>query len=106
MDKAYAADVVPHVSPKLGSVTANWAGLSVVSSRTQNRAFVEGNVGICFYIKEGWCTDVTVLPKTFSPHQELLFIDCKPFESPREIPSFILASVFIPSAACTSDAER
>ena len=40
--------------------------------------------GTCFYINEGWCTDVTVLKKLCSPHLESLFINCRPFYSPRE----------------------
>ncbi len=35
--------------------------------------------GICFYINEGWCTDVTVLKKMCCPNLEALFINCKPF---------------------------
>ncbi len=40
--------------------------------------------GLCFYINEGWCTDVTVLKKMCCPNLEALFINCKPFYSPRE----------------------
>ncbi|XP_038590416.1 uncharacterized protein LOC119914941 [Micropterus salmoides] len=32
--------------------------------------------GLCFYINEGWCTDVTVLKKSCRPHLETLFINC------------------------------
>ncbi len=50
----------------------------------------------CFYINERWCTDVTVLKKMCCSDLETLFINCKPFYSPREICSFILVSVYIP----------
>ncbi len=51
--------------------------------------------GTCFYINERWCTDVTVLKKMCCPDLEVLFINCKPFYSPREFYSFILVhSVF------------
>ncbi|KAL0147893.1 hypothetical protein M9458_056814 [Cirrhinus mrigala] len=52
--------------------------------------------GLCFYINEGWCTDVTVLNKMCCPNLEAIFINCKPFYSPREFSSFILVSVYIP----------
>ena len=52
--------------------------------------------GICFYLNVGWCTDVTVLEKTCSPHLESLFINCKPFYSPREFSSFVMVGVYIP----------
>ncbi len=39
--------------------------------------------GLCFYINEGWCSDVTTLKKMCSPNLEALFINCKPFYSPR-----------------------
>ncbi len=35
--------------------------------------------GICFYINERWCTDVTVLKKMCCSDLEVLFINCKPF---------------------------
>ena len=60
--------------------------------------------GICFYINEGWCTDVTVLSKHCCPNLESLFLNCKPFYSPREFSSFILAGVYIPPQADVSEA--
>lgn len=60
--------------------------------------------GICFYLNEGWCTDVTVLSKHCSPNVESLFLNCKPFYSPREITSFILVGVYISPQADVSDA--
>ncbi len=61
-------------------------------------------VGTCFYINERWCTDVTVLKKMCCSDKEMLFINCKPFYSPREICSFILVSVYIPPQAHVSSA--
>ncbi|KAL0150482.1 hypothetical protein M9458_054299 [Cirrhinus mrigala] len=58
--------------------------------------------GTCFYINERWCTDVTVLKKMCCSDLEALFIDCKPFYSPREFCSFILISVYIPPQANVS----
>ncbi|KAL0199177.1 hypothetical protein M9458_007717, partial [Cirrhinus mrigala] len=58
--------------------------------------------GTCFYISERWCTDVTVLEKMCCPDLEALFINCKPFYSPREFCSFILISVYIPPQAHVS----
>ncbi|XP_061640830.1 bis(5'-adenosyl)-triphosphatase isoform X1 [Phyllopteryx taeniolatus] len=60
--------------------------------------------GICLYINEKWCTDVTVLSTHCSPHLESLFLNCKPFYSPREFASFILAGVYIPPQANTNAA--
>ncbi|XP_061605504.1 uncharacterized protein LOC133466126 isoform X3 [Phyllopteryx taeniolatus] len=39
--------------------------------------------GICFYINEKWCTDISDLSTHCSPHFELLFLNWKPFYSPR-----------------------
>ncbi len=55
--------------------------------------------GTCFYINERWCTDVTVLKNMCCYDLETLFINCKPFYSPREFCSFILVSVYIPPHA-------
>ncbi len=51
---------------------------------------------MCFYINERWCTDVTVLKKMCCSDLVMVFINCKPFYSPREFCSFILVSVYIP----------
>ncbi len=60
--------------------------------------------GTCFYINERWCTDVTVLKKMCCSDLETLFVNSKPFYSPREICSFILVSVYIPPQAHVSSA--
>ncbi len=60
--------------------------------------------GMCFYISERWCTDLTVLKKMCCPDLETLFINCKPFYSLREICLFILVSLYIHSQAHMSSA--
>ncbi len=62
--------------------------------------------GLCFYINEGWRSDVTTLKKTCSPNLEALFINCKPFYSPREFSSFILVNVYVPPDAYVSTAMQ
>ncbi len=60
--------------------------------------------GTCFYINERCCTDVTVLKKMCCSDLEALFINCRPFYSPREFCSFILVSVYIPPQVDVSSA--
>lgn len=60
--------------------------------------------GICFYINQGWCTDVTVLMRICSPNLESLFLNCTPFYCPREFSSAVLVAVYVPPQACTRDA--
>ncbi len=60
--------------------------------------------GSCFYIKDRGCTDVTILKKMCRSDLEMLFINCKPFCSPREFCSFLLVSVYIPPQAHVSSA--
>ncbi len=62
--------------------------------------------GLCFYINEGWYSDVTTLKMTCSPNLEALFINCKLFNSPREFSSFILMNVYVPPDACVSPAMQ
>ncbi len=59
---------------------------------------------MCFYINERWCTDVTVLKKMCFSDLEMLFINCKPFYSPREICLFILVLVCMHAQAHVSSA--
>ncbi len=63
--------------------------------------------GTCFYINERWCTDETVLKKMCCYDLETLFINCKPFYSPREFCSFILMSVYInPQVQVSLDLQK
>ncbi|KAM9816508.1 uncharacterized protein ACBT44_010817 isoform 1-T1 [Syngnathus typhle] len=62
--------------------------------------------GLCFYINERWCTDVTVLKEFCSPLLETLFINCRPFYSPREFSSIVMAAVYIPPHARASEATQ
>src|SRR4029434_208626 len=62
--------------------------------------------GICFYINCGWCNDVTVIQQHCSPNLEYVFINCKPFYSPREFASFIMVGVYIPPQANVQEAQR
>ncbi|XP_053272125.1 uncharacterized protein LOC128430167 [Pleuronectes platessa] len=62
--------------------------------------------GICFYINHGWCSDVTEILKSCSPDLETFFIDCRPFYSPHEFTSFILAGVYIHPKANVREAQR
>lgn len=62
--------------------------------------------GVCFYINNRWCTDVTVIHQHCSPDLEYFIINCKPFYSPREFASFTLVGVYIPPQANVQDAQR
>ena len=62
--------------------------------------------GICFYINQCWCNDVKVILQSCSPDLESFFITCRPFYSPREFTSFILAGVYIPPQADVREAQR
>ncbi|XP_061148798.1 uncharacterized protein LOC133163169 [Syngnathus typhle] len=62
--------------------------------------------GLCFYINERWCTDITVLKEFCSPLLETLFINCRPFHSPREFSSIVMAAVYIPPHARASEATQ
>ncbi len=63
--------------------------------------------GTCFYINERWCTDETVLKKMCCYDLETLFINCKPFYSPREFCSFFLVSVYInPQVQVSLDLQK
>ncbi|XP_025753295.1 uncharacterized protein LOC112841966 [Oreochromis niloticus] len=76
--------------------------------RADRQASLSGKTtggGVCFYINSGWCTDVTVIAQHCSSSLEYLFIHCKPFYSPREFASFILAAVYIPPDADVQAAQ-
>ncbi|KAL0147067.1 hypothetical protein M9458_057591, partial [Cirrhinus mrigala] len=78
--------------------TETWLSESIPDNGLHISGFQLGG-GLCFYINEGWCSDVTTLKKMCSPNLEALFINCKPFYSPREFSSFILVNVYVPPDA-------
>ncbi len=59
-----------------------------------------------FYVNKVWSTDVTVISKHCSPDLEYIFINCKPFYSPREFTSFILTAIYIPPSGNVHKVER
>lgn len=65
-----------------------------------DRALVEGGKthggGVCVYIREEWCRDVTVVYKHCSPLAEFMIVRCRPFYLPREIGSILLVATYIP----------
>ena len=62
--------------------------------------------GVCFYVSNEWCSDLTVIAELCSPDLELLVIHCKPFYSPREISSIILACVYVQPQAHADTAQQ
>ncbi len=86
----------PYRTAQFICLISSWSEL--IGTRNQRGRIGTGG-GTCFYINERWCTDVTVLKKMCCSDLETLFINCKPFYSPREICSFILAGVYIPPHA-------
>ena len=54
--------------------------------------------GICFLVNQRWCNDSTEIFRSCSHDLETLFIECKPFYSPREFSSIIMAGVYIPDS--------
>ena len=62
--------------------------------------------GVCFYVSNEWCSDLTVIAELCSPDLELLVIHCKPLYSPREISSIILACVYVQPQAHADTAQQ
>ncbi|KAM9779978.1 NACHT, LRR and PYD domains-containing protein 3-like [Neosynchiropus ocellatus] len=62
--------------------------------------------GVCFFIKERWCSDTEILRRSCSPELETLSIRCRPFYLPREFASIILVAVYTPPEAGASSAAR
>ena len=61
---------------------------------------------VCFYVSNEWCSDLTVIAELCSPNLELQAIHCKPFYSPREISSIILACVYVHPQAHADTAQQ
>lgn len=62
--------------------------------------------GLCIYINKDWCMDATLISKHCSPLAEFLFVKCRPFYTPREFTSVIVAAVYIaPSPTAKANAN-
>ncbi len=60
--------------------------------------------GVCLLVNNSWCTDVEVISRCSSPVLEHLTIKCRPFYSPRELPSVLITAVYIPPQAKAAEA--
>ncbi|KAK7877732.1 hypothetical protein WMY93_030546 [Mugilogobius chulae] len=55
--------------------------------------------GLCIYINNFWCTNVTIVEKLCSPEVELMLLKCRPFYLPREFSAVYICAVYIPPDA-------
>ena len=62
--------------------------------------------GLCFYINNNWCVDAVKTRQHCCSILESVFIECKPYYSPREFSSVVLAGVYIPPQAPVREAQR
>ena len=70
-----------------------------ISNKLVELANKKGSVGgICLLINERWCSSSTVISKFCSHDLESIFIECKPFYSPREFSSIIMVGAYIPDS--------
>ena len=69
--------------------------LCIRSDRTLNSGKTRGG-GICLFIKEAWCKNISVRNRHCDPNIELLVVLLRPFYLPREIPCLHVVSVYIP----------
>lgn len=68
------------------------------ADRTADSAKKTGG-GLCIYINNSWCTNITVTDKLCSPEAELLLLKCRPFYLPRESSCVYICAVYIPPDA-------
>lgn len=52
--------------------------------------------GLCLYTNNLWSTDTTVKDTHCSPDIEYLMLQCRPFFLPREFPSVVIITAYIP----------
>ncbi len=71
--------------------------------RTAEAGKIKGG-GVCFMINKKWCDprNISILPRSCSPHLEHLSIICRPFYLPREFSAVIATAIYIPPQADTS----
>eukprot|EP00061_Rhincodon_typus_P018864 g48222.t1 len=60
--------------------------------------------GVCFLIKNSWCSDIVTLASHCSPDLEYLTVRCQPYYRPREFTSVILTAVYIQPRADVKNA--
>lgn len=60
--------------------------------------------GVCVYINQRWCSNITVREKICTPGIELLSISVRPFYLPREFPQIFVTVIYIHPKANTQTA--
>ena len=61
--------------------------------------------GVCLYINQRWCNNVTVRERICLPDIELLSVSVRPFYLPREIPQIFVTVVYIHPEAIVNNAS-
>ena len=55
-----------------------------------------GTGGVCLFVNNRWCNNVTVKDIKCTPKLELLVVSCRPYYLPREIPCILFVIVYLP----------
>ncbi len=72
-----------------------------------DRTFVSGKNkggGVCIYVNNSWCLDVSIMFKYCSPDIELPMLKCRPFYLPREFSAIFITAIYIQPQADTQTA--
>uniref|UniRef100_A0A665UD53 Reverse transcriptase domain-containing protein n=1 Tax=Echeneis naucrates TaxID=173247 RepID=A0A665UD53_ECHNA len=72
------------------------------ADRTANSGKSKGG-GLCVYIDNRWCTNVTVKDTHCSPDIEYMMLQCRPFFLCREFTSVVIIAVYVPPQANAKD---
>jgi len=81
-------------------------GFSVYrADRTAESGKELGTGGVCLFVNNRWCKNVTIKDKICTPKLELLVVSCRPYFLPREIPCVIFIIVYLPEGHHTPSEE-
>ena len=64
-----------------------------------------GTGGVCLFVNNRWCNNVTVKDIKCTPKLELLVVSCRPYYLPREIPCIIFVIVYLPEGHHTASED-
>ena len=76
------------------------------SDRTSDSGKQLGTGGVCLFVNNLWCNNVTIKTKLCTPKLELLVVSCRPYFLPREIPCIIFVIVYLPEGQHTPSEDK
>ena len=91
------------LSDKDTDASVNIDGFTLIRSDRTEEAGKKCGGGVCMFVNDRWCKNITIKKKLCTPNVELMSASLRPFYLPREIPNIFCIVVYVPPSANEED---